>query len=177
MKILTALLLTSSILFAQNDSVYKFVLPELFIEITRDTLDEIYHFENDNNIFYLNSMTIKADTNKYKFNTTISNMKSIRLRTGVATYSGAFYGGFIGSGLGLATGILHAIAYQPKTIEVMIALPGYAAAGFIAGALIGGVMGSLIPSYSIFERYSSDLNVKKDQLRKFLYKNDINRKK
>ncbi len=177
MKLLLALLLTSSILYSQNDSVSKFIIPELFIELSKDTLTEIYHFEKDSNVFMLSSGNLTADTNLYKFSKDLRELKSIKFRNGVSTYSGALYGGLIGTGIGLATGILNVITNQPPTIDVLMLLPGFAAAGFIGGALIGGFIGSFIPVYDAYNMFSSDINVKKEQLRKILYKNDLNRKK
>lgn len=177
MKILTAILLSSSILFAQNDTVYNYILPELKISVTKLNKTNKYLFSRDENIFFLTSKKLTADTNRYNWNYNLNEIKSLQFRNGVATWGGAFYGGIIAGSISFAYGILAAVIYKPKPAEIALVLPGYAAAGFVAGAFIGGILGSFIPAFYTYDNFSSEITIKKEQLRKILYKHDLRRKK
>ncbi len=177
MKIILALLLISSILFAQNDTTYNFTLPELKVSITTPDKTDTYLFSREANEFYLTSKSLIADTNRYKWSYKLNEVKSIHFRNGVSTWGGAFYGGIITGSISFAYGILSALIFKPKPVEIALVLPGYAGAGFLAGAFIGGFLGSFIPAFDTYDNFSANTNLKKEQLRKFLYKYDLNRKK
>ena len=177
MKYILALFFVSSILFAQSDSTYRFILPEVKISVVGYDKTDTYLFGKETNEFYLGKDKLTADTSRYKWNYNIKDVKSLQFRNGVATWGGALYGGIITGSITLAYGILNALWFKPKPAEIVLVLPGFAAAGFVAGAFIGGILGSFIPHYDTYGNFSSDLTAKKEQLRKILYKNDLNRNK
>jgi len=177
MKYIIALFFVSSILFAQSDSVDTFNLPELKITQIENGKKTVYEFTEESNLFFIKDSLLTADTLKYKYSVALKNIKKIEFRKGSSFLGGALYGGIIAGSITLSYGILAALTYKPKPVEIALVLPGFAAAGFLAGAFIGGFLGSFIPSFDKYDKFSTDIVVKKEQLRKILYKNDLNRNK
>lgn len=75
MKYILALLLTSSILYAQSDSTYRFTLPEVKISVIKPEKTDTYLFSNGANVFYLGIDKLTADTGRYKWNYNIKDVK------------------------------------------------------------------------------------------------------
>jgi hypothetical protein len=177
MKLVLALLLTSSILYSQNDSVCRFNIPEINIRQYEMGKLVTYGFDNDDNLFLLSDSLLQADPDKYKYSVKLNDINSFSIRNGFSTFGGAKYGGFIGGGIGLVVGIMNALVYRPNFAEIALVLPGLAAAGFLGGAIIGGFLGSFNPKYDVYGVLSNDMAVRKKQLRKILYEHDLNRRK
>lgn len=177
MKPLLALLLTSSILFAQSDSVYRFNIPEINIRQYEQGKLVTYGFDNDDNLFLLTDSLLKADSDKYKYTVRLNDINSFSIRNGFSDFGGAKYGGFIGAGIGFVFGVMNAVVFRPKFAEIALVIPGLTAAGFLGGAIIGGFLGSFHPKYDGYGDFSKDIEVRKKQLRKILYEHDLNKKR
>ncbi len=171
--ILIMLLLTSSILYSQNDSVYKFNIPEINIRQFENGKFVTYRFENDDNLFLLSDSLLSADPDKYKYSVKLCDVKSFSIRNGFSTFGGAKYGGFIGGGLGLIFGIMNAVIYRPNFAEIALVIPGLAAIGFVGGAFIGGLLGSTIPYFEEYSKFSDDTHAKKEILKRIFKKHNL----
>jgi len=177
MKYIIALFFVSSILFAQSDSVDTFNLPELKITQIENGKKTVYEFTEESNLFFIKDSLLTADTLKYKYSAALKNIKSVEFLKGGSFLRGALFGGIIAGSVSLLYGILNSLVNKTNVIESAMMVPGFTATGFITGTIIGGFLGSFIPSFDKYDKFSTDYNVKKEQLRKIFLKQDLNGKK
>ncbi len=171
------IVLSTIAVFSQVEKVFYFTLPPFRISQIEKGKVVKYGFEKDRNLIQLSDGFLAADPERYQYAVRLSDIEDISIRNGFSTFGGAKYGGFIGGGLGLIFGILNSVINKPKFAEIALVIPGLVGAGFLGGALIGGLLGSLNPNYDAYEKFSRDQLVRKEQLRKIFHKYDLNRSK
>lgn len=177
MKILSAVLLIALCVsaYSQNDSVYKFTLPELKITQLEKGKDVTYGFYGDRNIFLMRDSILTADTDKYKYTVPIANIKKLTILDGNNGWRGAKVVGLVGGGLGVIFGVIYVAAsggFTDKT-GLIIALPAFLLAGILTGGIIGGILGSAIPSYEEYSKFSDDVQAKKEILKRIFKKHNL----
>lgn len=175
MKKLSALLLILTALsaYSQTDSVYKYNLPELKITQSENGKDVIYDFNKTSNIFLIQDSTLYANPDKYKYKVPIADIKKISILYGNKSWRGAKVMGLVGGGLGLVTGIMASLIYQPNFAEISIIFPAYILAGVLAGGIVGGILGTAIPHYEEYSKYSDDIHAKKEILKRIFKKHNL----
>jgi hypothetical protein len=178
MKILLAVLLIvlSVTVYSQNDSIYKFTLPELKITQLEKGKDIIYEFTEDRNIFILNESTIKADPVKYKYSLLILDFKSISIVDGNNGWRSAKVMGLAGGGLGLITGIIFSAGFEIQGSNLSTFLPLMVLSGMLAGGLLGGIIGAAVPYYENYTSFHNELAIKQKQIEKIFIKHQIKNK-
>lgn len=175
MKPLLAFLLTSSILFAQSDSVYKYTLPELKITQSENGKVVTYGFAEERNILLVRDSMLVADPDRYKYKVPLSNIKKLSILDGNYGWRGAKVMGLVGGGLGIVMGGILAAAYGGVTDKatLVIVIPGFILAGVLAGGLVGGILGSAIPYFENYSKFSDDARAKKEILKRILRKHNL----
>jgi hypothetical protein len=175
MKPLIAFLLTSSILFAQSDSVYRYTLPELKITQSENGKDVTYGFAEDRNILLVRDSMLVADPDKYKYQAPIGNIRKLSILDGNYGWRGAKVMGLVGGGLGVIMGGILAAAYGGVTDKatLVIVIPGFILAGVLAGGLVGGILGSTIPYFEEYSKFSNDTQAKKEILKRIFKKHNL----
>ncbi len=176
MKVLLALLLTSSILYSQSDSVFKYSLPELKISQIEKGKEVIYGFAEDRNIFILNDSTVKADPVKYKYSLLISDLKSVSILDGNNGWRSAKVMGLVGGSIGLLTGIIFSAGFQIKEPSLFSFISLMTLSGMAAGGLLGGVIGAAVPYFENYNHFSNELAVKQKQIKEIFIKHHIKNK-
>ena len=175
MKPLLALLLTSSILFAQSDSVYKYTLPELKITQYENGKDVTYGFAEDRNILIVSDSMLLGDPGRYKYQVPIGNIRKLSILDGNYGWRGAKVMGLVGGGLGIVMGgVLGAIygGVSDKSSFVIV-IPGFILAGVLAGGLVGGILGAAIPYFEEYSKFSDDTRAKKEILKRIFKKHNL----
>ncbi len=173
MKLLLALLLTSSILYSQNDSINKYTLPELNITQLEKGKLVTYGFVNDENIFLVKDSMLVADPVKYKYMVPLAGITKLAFRDGTYSWRGARTMGLVGGGLGLITGVLVALIYHPNFAEYTLTVSGFITAGILVGGFAGGILGSAIPYFKEYSGFSDDTQAKKEILKRIFRKHNI----
>ena len=175
MKLIIAFLLTSSILFAQSDSVYKYTLPELKITQTENGKDVTYGFAEERNILLVRDTMLLGDPGRYKYQVPIRNIRKLSILDGNYGWRGAKVMGLVGGSLGVIMGGVLAAAYGGVTDNgtLVIAIPGFILAGVLAGGLVGGILGAAIPYYEEYSKFSDDTRAKKEILKRIFKKHNL----
>ena len=175
MKPLLALLLTSSILLAQNDSVYKYILPELKVTQLENGKDVTYGFAEDRNILLVRDSMLIGDPDRYKYQVPLVNIRKLSILDGNHGWRGAKVMGLAGGGLGLLVGGIITAAYggfSDKT-GMIIAIPAFLLAGVLTGGIVGGIFGAAIPYYEEYTKFSDDSQVQKEILKRIFKKHNL----
>ncbi len=175
MKPLLALLLTSSILLAQNDSVYKYILPELKITQLENGKDVTYGFAEERNLLLVRDSILIGDPDRYKYQVPLGNIRKLSILDGNYGWRGAKVIGLAGGGLGVLLGGIFTAAYggfSDKT-GLIIAIPAFFLAGVLTGGIVGGILGSAIPYYEDYSKFSYDSQVKKEMLKRIFKKHNL----
>jgi len=175
MKLIFALLLTSSILYSQNDSIYKFTLPELKITQLENGKDVTYGFSEERNLFLVSDTMLIADQQKYKYQVPISNIRKISILNGDNGWRGAKFMGLVGGGLGVVMGGIVAAAYGGFNDKagLVIAIPALVLTGILTGGIVGGILGATIPYFEEYSKFSNDKDAKKEILKRIFRKHNI----
>lgn len=175
MKFLLALLLTSSILYSQNDSVYKFTLPELKITQLEKGKEVIYGFDNDENLFLVKDSMLVANPDKYKYKVLMSAITKLSIRDGTYSWRGAKFIGLIGGGMGLLFGAGISAIYSTSSsrVGIIIVIPAFTLAGVLFGGIIGGVLGGFMPYFENYSKFSEDAQAKKEILKRIFKKHNL----
>ena len=175
MKPLLALLLTSSILFAQSDSVYKYTLPELKITQSENGKDVTYGFAEDRNILLVRDSVLLGDPGRYKYQVPLGNIRKLSILDGNYGWRGAKVMGLVGGGLGVLMGGIFVAAYGGITDKtgLIIAAPAFLLAGILTGGLVGGILGSAIPYFEEYSKFSDDTRAKKEILKRIFKKHNL----
>lgn len=175
MKPLLAFLLTSSILFAQSDSVYKYTLSELKITQTENGKDVTYGFAEERNIMLVRDSMLVGDPERYKYQVPIGNIRKLSILDGNYGWRGAKVMGLLGGGLGVLMGGMFVAAYGGVTDKtgLIIAVPAFLLAGILTGGLVGGVLGAAIPYYEEYSRFSDNTRAKKEILKRIFKKHNL----
>ncbi len=173
--ILIMLFLTSSILYTQNDSVYKYTLPELKITQTENGKDVTYGFSEDRNILLVRDNMLSADPDRYKYQVPIGSIRKLSILDGNYGWRGAKVMGLVGGGLGVLMGGIFVAAYGGITDKtgMIIAVPAFFLAGVLTGGLIGGILGSAIPYFEEYSKFSDDTQAKKEILKRIFKKHNL----
>lgn len=136
--LLVVMLLISSYVFSQNDSVYKFILPRLVIVQSENLKQVKYEFENERTVFIVKGGFLKADTSKYDYSVNLADLNKITFhkRSDVGVITAVFAG--VGFALGFVMG-----GFYSEEGRLATSLGAGAAVGLVAG--LGGLfIGSLI---------------------------------
>ena len=175
MKLIIALLLTSSILYSQNDSVYKFILPELKITQIENGKDVTYGFDNDINVFLLGDSSLTADPLKYNYKVTIADIKKFGISDGNYGWRAAKTAGLVGGAIGviLGTGLSFVYGNGSNGTGLFIVIPAFVLSGVLAGGIVGGILGSFVPYYENYSHFTSDTHAKKEVLKQIFKKHNL----
>jgi len=174
MKTLLALLLTSSILFAQIDTIHEFKLPELRITQLENGKLETYGFEDAGTMFLIKDSLLEADPVKYKYKVLISDIKKIEIKDGNSTLQWAKTSALIGGGGSLVLAGMIASMYggQSDKTTLIFTIPAFVLSGVLTGAIIGGILGSIVPHYEEYKKFPEDLQAKKEILKQIFKKHN-----
>ncbi len=175
MKLFLALLLTSSILYSQNDSMYNFTLPDLKITQIENGNKVMFDFDRECD-FTLQELSLIADTNIYKYRVPIADIKKITISDGNNGWRSAKVMGLVGGSIGLLTGILFSAGFQIKEPALFYFLPLMTLSGMTIGGLLGGLIGITAPYYENYDKFSNDPSIKLYQLKGIFAKQEIKKK-
>lgn len=175
MKPLLAILLTSSILFAQSDSVYKYTFPEFKISQLENGKDVTYGFAEERNVMLVHDSMLIGDPERYKYQVPIGNIRKLSILDGNYGWRGAKVMGLVGGELGVLMGGMFVTAYGGITDKtgLIIAVPAFLLTGILAGGLVGGILGSAIPYYEEYSRFSDNTRAKKEILKRIFKKHNL----
>ena len=83
--------------------------------------------------------------------------------------------GLVGGGLGVLMGGIFVAAYGGITDKtgMIIAVPAFFLAGVLTGGLIGGILGSAIPYFEEYSKFSDDTHAKKEILKRIFKKHNL----
>lgn len=177
MKIFILFLFTSSILFSQTqdlytsrDSVYKFKLPP--ISITDESLSGIQttYFKKDTNLVSLKGSVLSADRDGYESSYQVMFIKYLVIQNGNQSLKAAKFYGIAGSVLGLITGFF--FSNSKLSNDNFRTLAYFTLAGGLSGGLLGFTIGSFVPNYDHYDKFSKDPDIKREQFKRILKKYD-----
>lgn len=177
MKLALLFFFTSSILFSQTqdlytarDSVYKFKLPR--ISITYESLSGIQttYFKKDTNLVSLKSSVLFADRDGYESSYQVMFIKYLVIQNGNQSLKAAMYNGIAGSVIGLLTGLIFVNSIQFEDNVKTMAY--FTLAGGLSGGLLGFIIGSFVPNYDHYDKFSKDPDIKREQFKRILKKYD-----
>ncbi|MBE2226404.1 MAG: hypothetical protein IAE93_03650 [Ignavibacteria bacterium] len=151
MKTLTLLfyLVFITSLLSQTDSAVTFGLPEMRIKQTEKGKVVTYEFDNSLNKFTVTPGFLYPDTNKYRYKVKLNDINSVSFKNGTNVWSAAGVTGAVGFVLGFFAGGYFTLHGTPK-FNFNNALAGglFFAVPF---AIVGGVVGLLIPRYEDYD--------------------------
>jgi hypothetical protein len=136
--LLFIMIVMTSVVYSQNDSIYKFVLPKLVIVQTENLRQVKYEFENERTIFIVKDGLLEADTSKYDYSVNLADLNKITFhkRSDVGVITAVFAG--VGFALGFVMG-----GFYSEEGRLAASIGAGAAVGLVAG--LGGLfIGSLI---------------------------------
>lgn len=151
MKILlVSLLMVMSLgVYSQNDSTSVFYMPQLKIYQKEKGKEVSYFFENDYTRFDVTPTRLIADTAKYIYSVELQNIRKMSFRYGSNFGKAAFVSGAVGFGMGFLLGGFFSLDPRPKFHLAPALLGGCIIA--LPFALIGGIVGALLPAYDDYE--------------------------
>jgi len=175
MKTLTLLLYLVFItsLFSQTDSAVTFGLPEIRIKQKEKGKVVTYEFDNTLNKFTVTPAFLLPDTNIYTYKVKLTDINSIAFKNGTNVWSVAGVTGAVGFVLGFITGGFFTLD-GPAKFKFNTALAG----GLIFAvpfALVGGVVGLLIPRYEDYDIKKIPVKQKYEALKRIFLKHQQKR--
>jgi hypothetical protein len=157
MKLLIALLLTSSIQYGQGlitdfakDSVYSFKLPPLFIENYVNNRTNHYNYDNYPSKIKLTSEILLIEHNSKIDSFDAALIRTIGIQHGNQSFKAGLYTGLAGS----------AIHFEDK----LRTLAYFTLSGGLTGGLLGAIVGAFRPDYDVYTDLSFENVTKKHQL-------------
>ncbi len=170
--LLLGILMTASI-FAQSDSIRTFGLPEMRILQKEKGKEITYVFDNSLNKFTLTPTTLLPDTNMFKYKVKLNDIREVSFHNGSQVWPVARTVGIVGFVLGFFAGGFFSWDSHPK-FDLGRALVGAFYLG-LPFALVGAVVGLLIPDYEKYDIKKLNQKQKYDTLRKLFSKYRLNR--
>lgn len=177
MKIILLILFTSSILFSQTqdlytarDSVYKFKLPRISITYESHSGIQTTYFKKDTNLVSLKGSVLSADRDGYESSYQVMFIKYLVIQNGNQSLKAAMYNGIAGSVIGLLTGLIFVNSIQFEDNVKTMAY--FTLAGGLSGGLLGFIIGSFVPNYDHYDKFSKDPDIKREQFKRILKKYD-----
>ncbi len=169
MKLLIALLLTSSILYGQGlitdfskDSVYSFKLPPLFIENYVNNRMNHFNYDNYPSKIKLNSEFLLIEHNSKIDSFDAALIRTIGIQHGNQSLKAGLYTGLAGTAIGLITGIIFISAIHFE--DNLRTLAYFTLSGGLTGGLLGAIIGAFRPDYDVYTDLSFENVTKKHQL-------------
>ena len=175
MKTLTLLLYLVFItsIFSQTDSAVTFGLPEMRIKQKEKGKVVTYEFDNTLNKFTVTPAFLLPDTNIYKYKVKLTDVNSISFKNGTNVWSAAGVTGAVGFVLGFFAGGYFTFHGTPK-FNFNNALAG----GLVFAvpfALVGAVVGLLIPRYEDYDVKKIPVKQKYEALKRIFLKHQQKR--
>jgi hypothetical protein len=154
-------------LFSQTDSSHIFGLPQLRIYQKEKGNEVVYTFDNSLNKFTLTSNFLISDTNRYKYRANINDINKVSFRNGSHVWGAAGVTGAAGFVLGFLFWGFFQLDGPPKFTFSHAVLGG--AVISVPFALVGGLIGLIIPKYDYYSIINTK-NTQKYELLKRLFK-------
>ncbi|MEO8514107.1 MAG: hypothetical protein ABI543_11135 [Ignavibacteria bacterium] len=170
MKILTLLflLVIPVSVYSQKDSSLTFGLPEMRIKQKEKGKIITYLFENRLNKFTLTPTALLPDTNRYNYKVKLSDINLISFHDGALWWPVARTSGIVGFVLGFVAGGFFSWDAHPR---FNLGRAFYGAVLFtVPFALLGGVIGLLLPNYEEYDINKLNVSQKYDILKKLFIK-------
>src|SRR3990172_1938376 len=162
----------SNPVFSQSDSVYNYMIGKFRLYQNEKGKNNYYEFGNKWNLVSVNDSFFIADPNKYSYKVNINDITRISYHygpnilkiAGISAFSG-FALGFLISGINIDFG-----GGGPGGFSVSRGLFGGAISACIVGS-IGALIGILSSRDDRYDLKGKDINTKRKELLKSLYKN------
>lgn len=155
-------------LFSQTDSINVFGLPQMKIYQKEKGKEIAYYFDNSLNKFTLTPNSIFPDTNRYKYKVSIKDINKVSFRNGSHVWGAAGVTGAAGFVLGfLFWGYFNLDG--PVKFTFSHAIVGGAIVS-VPFAIIGGLIGLLLPKYDDYSLININNDQKHEALKKLFKK-------
>lgn len=160
-------------LFSQTDSSHVFGLPQMKINQKEKGKDITYYFDNSLNKFTLTPNSLFPDTNRYRYKVNITDVNKVSFRNGSHVWGAAGVTGAAGFVLGfLFWGYFRPDG--PAKFTFSHAILGGAVIS-VPFALIGGLIGLLLPKYDDYNIINIKNSQKYETLKRLFKKYQLSR--